>query len=410
MNWTKKKKNILINAGLVLAGIIIAVVLAEISLRLIIDKRPDRIDVADPLLLYKYLPGKEGGAIDKNGFRNSEILDKYDIIAIGDSQTFGMHTNDIWTKQLSEISRLSVYNMAVGGYGPVQYSFLTDKALQFEPKVIIWGLYLGNDIFDAYYLPYERDSTKYWSHLKNEEVERRLKAEKLPPFPYEEVNPKPRYVQIQEDPSLILKIRVFLRKHYIFYAFLGDRTRSWRERLGLAKTEEEIKVEYDRQWAKENPDLGFAYETEKIDTVFTSQYRLTVLDTNDPRIAEGLRISLDLIEVAKEKLDEAGVKFLIAIIPTKETVYSERLEQENFPVTDQYQKLIESEARVKKQIIDFLIEKEIYHVDILPAFQAMLQKNIAVYPHYHDGHPVVAGYLAIAESIYYFLKTNNLIN
>src|SRR3954462_2215482 len=48
--------------------------------------------------------------------------------------------------------------MGVGGYGPVQYLVLTDQALQLSPKTIVVGLYLGNDLYDAYHLTYRNDA------------------------------------------------------------------------------------------------------------------------------------------------------------------------------------------------------------------------------------------------------------
>lgn len=395
-----------INFSLVVAGTLLAVVALEIALRLTSQEIPDK-QAEDQILLYKYLPG---GEIDENGFRNPVVLENYAIVAMGDSQTYGCQTTSqqAWPKQLGKILGLDVYNMSVGGYGAVQYSALLNKAISFNPQIIIWGLYLGNDIFDAYYLPYEKNETGHWTHLLDEAIKKELTENPLAPFPYDEVLPKPRFKQLEETESIVLKVRVLLRNHFKLYAFLGDRTRAWREKLGLVRPEEDIKSDHDQQWAQENPGLGFVYDVPKIGTVFTPKYRSTVLDANDIRIAEGLRITLDLIGQAQEKLEERGINFLVVIIPTKETVYSEKLAKEKLSPPAEYQKLISNEHQIKTKILNFLEAKNIYHFDILPALQDKLNKNIAIYPHYHDGHPVATGYAALAASVANFLKEKGL--
>jgi len=154
--------NILCSIGLCLASLVLSLAIAEGALRLL--KKENVIH--DPALLYRMSPG---GEIDGNGFRNPRVLPDYDIVAIGDSQTYGngVLSQEAWPSQLSAISGLKVYNMGMGGYGPVQYRYLLDRALSFGPKFIIWGLYLGNDIFEAYSLPYEEDTTGYWKNLKD---------------------------------------------------------------------------------------------------------------------------------------------------------------------------------------------------------------------------------------------------
>ena len=39
-----------------------------------------------------------------------------------------------------------VYNFGMGGYGPLQYYYLSNRALETSPTNIIIGLYLPNDL------------------------------------------------------------------------------------------------------------------------------------------------------------------------------------------------------------------------------------------------------------------------
>ncbi len=49
-----------------------------------------------------------------------------------------------WPYVLGKLTGRSVYNMGMGGYGPNQYFYLSNtKALALKPRVIIWGLYMG---------------------------------------------------------------------------------------------------------------------------------------------------------------------------------------------------------------------------------------------------------------------------
>ena len=119
--------------------------------------------IVDSILETRLPPNK--GDIDEDGFRNAEKQKYPNIIAIGDSQTYGTNatTNEAWPQALERLSGAQVYQMAVGGYGPVQYSVLFKKALDMRPQQIIVGLYLGNDLSDAYRITYGLD---YWSDLR----------------------------------------------------------------------------------------------------------------------------------------------------------------------------------------------------------------------------------------------------
>ncbi|MHA1872083.1 MAG: hypothetical protein ACTSXF_14150, partial [Promethearchaeota archaeon] len=191
-----------------LGSIIFALVVAELGLRIFV---PINKTIPDPILGYRMDPRIKGW--DKNGFHNNFIPDKADIVVIGDSQTQGNNTKNAdqaWPQVLGRIAGKSVYQMAVGGYGPVQYSYLLDKAFEFDPKIMIIGFYTGNDTLDVIRLVYNNE---YWKHLRS------------PSFHLdnpEEDNPEIRTVlQYGYKPDSlkfkILKIRQWLRsKSYLY--------------------------------------------------------------------------------------------------------------------------------------------------------------------------------------------------
>lgn len=63
---------------------------------------------------------------DEKGFRNKCYIPNPDIVAIGDSHTYGYNVprEESWPEILSRISGKTVYNFGMGGYGISQYVYL----------------------------------------------------------------------------------------------------------------------------------------------------------------------------------------------------------------------------------------------------------------------------------------------
>lgn len=148
-------------AVLVLVSLLAGLILAESGLR--IAERlslGDRAMQTEPDALLGHRVAPEAYGHDANGFRNDAVPAHVDIVALGDSQTWGVNAkrSAAWPQSLEKKSGRTVYNMGLGGYGPVQYLALTDKATQLSPKIIVIGLHLGNDLYDAYLLSYQNDA------------------------------------------------------------------------------------------------------------------------------------------------------------------------------------------------------------------------------------------------------------
>jgi hypothetical protein len=79
---------------------------------------------------------------DTWGFRNQKVASSVEIVAIGDSHTFGNCAKMIesWPYVLGRLTGRSVYNMGLGGYGPNQYHYIfKTEALRLKPH----GMELG---------------------------------------------------------------------------------------------------------------------------------------------------------------------------------------------------------------------------------------------------------------------------
>lgn len=108
------------------------------------------------------------GPNDLLGFRNRAVPNIADFIAIGDSQTYGNNVSleENWPSILQ--SRLaskgaSVYAMATGGWGAVQYLDMFTKATALQPLVVAVAFYTGNDPVESFTAAY---GDKRWADLR----------------------------------------------------------------------------------------------------------------------------------------------------------------------------------------------------------------------------------------------------
>ncbi len=97
---------------------------------------------------------------DAKGFRNATVPKRSKAVVIGDSQTWGVNVSreKAYPRKLGRLLNQSVYQMSMGGYGSVHYRVLLDKALMLRPRVIVVGLYFGNDLWDAYRMVYTTEN------------------------------------------------------------------------------------------------------------------------------------------------------------------------------------------------------------------------------------------------------------
>jgi len=88
---------------------------------------------------------------DRWGYRNQTDMDKADIALIGDSYVEGWYVSDEETaaSRLQSYLGRPVANLGVAGYGPRQEAIvLRTDAPKFDPKVVVWFFFEGNDLYD----------------------------------------------------------------------------------------------------------------------------------------------------------------------------------------------------------------------------------------------------------------------
>jgi len=90
--------------------------------------------------------------INSLGFRGSDpVPDTIDIVALGDSFTFGVGTQHPWPEQLAQEQGESVLNLGMGGTDPPKFvNPLLEFGLPRSPKYVVLAYFEGNDLYTCY--------------------------------------------------------------------------------------------------------------------------------------------------------------------------------------------------------------------------------------------------------------------
>jgi len=140
----------------------------KLSSKELLPKEPIIKHRVRQLITEKQMPGF--GPSDILGFRNLAVPNQTDILIIGDSQTWGNNAS-LFTNWPSQFERklnnrtISVYNMAAGGWGAIQYFYILSKGLAFRPKQIVIAFYTGNDPMETFMLAY---ASERWKSLRTQ--------------------------------------------------------------------------------------------------------------------------------------------------------------------------------------------------------------------------------------------------
>ena len=153
------------------------------------------------------------------------------------------------------------------------------------------------------------------------------------------------------------------------------------------------------------PPLCVEIERGDIKTLLTPGYRLVALTDTDPRVREGKRISLEALHMMADRVSEAGARFLVVIIPTKEYVFRGLLTGD-YPRQTLIDKLVDSEEATRQAAEAWFRAHHIDWADTTPQLQLLLDQGVNPYrggtgnPRIDgDGHPGQAGYRAIAQAV-----------
>ncbi|HKY32867.1 MAG TPA: SGNH/GDSL hydrolase family protein [Candidatus Polarisedimenticolia bacterium] len=356
--------------------------------------------IPDARLGHRPTPGAPGH--DARGFRNESVPAAAYAVALGDSQTHGASTvepRQAWPRQLEEMIGRNVYSMAYGGYGPTHSVLLWPEAETLSPQVVIEAFYAGNDLFDAFSHVYTGGQL---SELRTAEpaVEAAVRR-------WEAAEPIARRVErmfhmgASPTPAGAAGAapggggppRRWLSAHSKLYGLFRRGRHELARRMAPPASPLRDPWDEARSFAASHPDHCQIFSQGPFRTVFTSEYRLTALDLGDPRIDEGLRIALRAIE--RLHASAAGRRFLVVMIPTKESVF--RTIWKDPPPASV--RLMENEELVWSTAKEHFERHGIEHLDALPALREVLGSGVQPYPVSYDGHPNEHGHRAIARMV-----------
>ena len=342
--------------------------------------------VPDPRLGFRIAPGAPGH--DGRGFRNARALERADIVATGDSQTWGngAATRDAWPQALGRMSGRPAYNMGVGGYGPVQYLAMCREATNLQPRIVVVGLYFGNDIWDAYSQVYRSETCTELRAAEAGDLLADTITARTTALTDEAVQYQERYQRSRAADPLM-----WMGLHSAIVRGLA--------RAGIWPARFNADYQAQRAWSHDYPEHGSAYEQGPVCTVLTPAYRLCAEDLDDPRIVEGLRITLEMLSGIRTEGEARGEKMLVVLIPTKELVYADAMRSSPGGMSESYSKLIAMEGRLRGAVMSHCRQIRLEYADALPSLEAAVQRKERIYPVTGDGHPVAKGYSLIASSV-----------
>ena len=318
---------------------------------------------------------------DRWGFRNREVPESADIVAIGDSHTYGnaARMEDSWPYVLGRLTGRRVYNLAMGGYGPNQYYYLLkNRALSLKPRLVICGLYLGDDFENAFTITYGLD---YWAYLRK--------------LPGRKVDYDIWWASMAPGKGWNKGSRVWLSRHSVAYQLLFHVS-------SLGRLEGEVQIRDAARFDHTATSLNLPGKN--ILEAFHPAGMLERLDQNSTDVQEGMRITFQLLNGMNEICHQNHAQFLVVVIPTKEMVFADYLEHKpDLPLSDVVDKLLVNERLAMQKTAQFFTDSNIAYVDALPALQRSAEHQLYARTA-SDMHPNKNGYRVIAEAAFEALK------
>jgi hypothetical protein len=89
---------------------------------------------------------------DEHGFRNPPGISRADIVFIGDSFTEAASIEEpkTFVQRMAAETGMTAVNLGRGAYGPQQELIVLERyGLSYQPRVVVWQLFEGNDLIDA---------------------------------------------------------------------------------------------------------------------------------------------------------------------------------------------------------------------------------------------------------------------
>lgn len=348
--------------------------LAELALRRWADGGFRAPEVRrDPVLGHAFVPDK--GGYDAWGFRNPSAPGSAEVVVLGDSQTYGTNvaTSESYPAVLGRLAGVRAYNMGIGGYGPLQYLALLERALELRPRTVVVGLYLGNDVVDAS----RYAGLEAWAELRDPAV-------RYPASPGEQ----PRDFQEQ---GAAPNLAVALLQGAVERSLLA-----WRLTHAVKTRLRTTRALADLYWREPGAPV---LDDGPLRTHFTPAVRRPLVDARNPAVRDGLRILDVCLERMARRCAGTGVELVLLPIPTKETCYALHLQEggEDADLVRQLAPVARREGALREDVLALAERHGVRVVDPLPEMLEALGRGQPLWPAYSDGHLDASGCALVAE-------------
>jgi hypothetical protein len=381
--------------------------LSSRSVNALLSVDPVHSYLADRALLWRGNP--EYPEHDRLGFRNPDVPSQVSIVALGDSQTYGARVSrdQAWPQQLQRAEKSPTYNMAFPGWGPPQSLLVLDQAIEMNPRLIIEAVYTGNDLVNSFTFVYRK---KRLTRLRStdEQVLQSIGAA-------EKANDWDDNGLVDQDPIDASKSR----KGQDRRGSIGERIAAQSELYGLWNALNRAAAYYARRPATSELDdeadsatsgEALRFENAWFKTMLSPGYRLTAVKLADPRVQEGLRITVDVLSQMHEQCAAANVHFAVLLVPTKELALREAAYAELAEVPPTYTTMVEDEDDVRRALREQLTARQVPFVDALPTLSALARDGDLPYSETKDGHLNALGHRAVAELVRSAIEQQKLLS
>jgi hypothetical protein len=337
---------------------------------------------------------------DAEGWRNPEVPARVDVVALGDSQTYGdeVARENAWPLVLGETLGVSTYNMGLSGYGPIEYYLLAPEAIARGPEVLVVGLYSGNDFVDA-----------YAQSIFSGRADELLDGAPMTPDALREIDESGESLSAAWSRARASRRGAWktLRDRYL--RPLESHSKLWglvRGIEGIVKQKssgprgDSLRTDFDkyaRQVAELRDEDFYALRGPDAATVLTPAGRAAAVDVDDPRIRHGIWVSLRALAAIRDACADQ-CDLLVVLIPTKELVFEGQAEAAGVTLPAAYGALLAHEKVLWEAVRSGLERESIAYVDTLADLRRSVDAGRNPYLSDWDGHPNVAGNEVIAQS------------
>jgi len=359
-----------VNPFLVLLALGMGFLIGEAYLRIFptpnIDQGQTGLYQAHPTRGFDYRPNlqrKRWESIDwkinAEGFRDDEHnkeKSRLRILALGDSYFAGHEVSfeDSFLAQLEQKLNVEIVKMGIGGYGTTQERMLwEEKGVQYQPDIVLLGVYLLNDVSDEAFFP-----AKYCLHNGN-----------LIDCDLAEGTWPAQLLVVAAEHSLFARLTIHSVRNW-----LAPSTSQSEEREGLFRYANSAIALYQTTWK--------------------------------PWVAKGFQILQENIVDLDRSVTAHQGTLVVILIPAESQIYdwqwTEYVERFSLRAAE-YDRF-----KVIQRLTAFLTEKEIRYIDLLPQLRQAGETD----PDLHPGHwhwSVKANAL-VADIVEKYLRSHRLLH